>query len=297
MLEKDNQIKQLQIKLEKRNTEFERMQMFAPQGTSSTLPSPVQSMASFTQTTPIKLRTKLNKEIQVDTVVAEAASERQRADKRMKALVDSVKEKENIISNLEMINDRLKGSCQNEMKLRSEIECCNNKLKESYRNEMKLKSEIEICNDKLRKFSQNEIILKSEIEHCNRLLASKDEIINTLESKIKDLESSLNVYESESSIDAEKRATNDELIALHISEMRKLKEELELSIKNNDELRLQLENRLSMIEKDAQNLKDPNLRINLIRDNDILRTQSNERQNVILRQKTSIEKLMSERKR
>ena len=297
MLEKDNQIKQLQIKLEKRNTEFERMQMFVPQGTSSTLPSPVQSMASFTQTTPIKLRTKLNKEIQVDTFVAEAASERQRADKRIKALADSVNEKEKIISNLEMVNDRLKGSYQNENRLKSEIECCNDKLKESYQNEMRLKSEIEICNDRVKNSSQNEIKLKSEIESCNRLLVSKDEIINTLESKIKDLESSLNVYENESSVDAEKRATNNELIALHISEMRKLKEELELSIKNNDELRLQLENRLSMIEKDAQNLKDPNLRINLIRDNDILRTQSNERQNVILRQKTSIEKLMSERKR
>lgn len=47
-----------------------------------------------------------------------------------------------------------------------------------------------------------------------------------------------------------------------------------------------------MVERDAENIRDPALRPSVIRDNDILRTQTIERHNVIVKQKSKIEQLV-----
>ncbi|XP_065068797.1 myomegalin-like isoform X3 [Rhopilema esculentum] len=253
-LEKDNQIQQLRIKLEQRNLEFERMQTFAPKETSSTVASPIQSIAHFTQTTPIKAISLSSKEIQVDTIALRAAIEKKQLEEKLTALIDELNSKEVVIKDLEKKNEKFREAFESEIKLKSEI------------NNMKL------------------------------LLESKESVISGLELKIKDLEVNLTAQMNESFLDAEKKATNDELIALHISEMRKLKSELELSIKNNNELKSQLEHRLNMIEQDAKKLKDPQLRLSLVRDNDLLRTQSIERQNAVLKHQTTIDRLVAERK-
>ena len=66
---------------------------------------------------------------------------------------------------------------------------------------------------------------------------------------------------------------NNNLIALHIAEMRELRKELEQSINNNNALRDHLEHRLSEAEKEAEKLKDPNVRVTLLRENDNLRAK------------------------
>lgn len=61
------------------------------------------------------------------------------------------------------------------------------------------------------------------------------------------------------------------LIAAHIQEMRALRIQLEETIKNNNSLKAQLEDRLCKIENDARQLHDPSLRVSLVRENDELR--------------------------
>ena len=61
------------------------------------------------------------------------------------------------------------------------------------------------------------------------------------------------------------------LIAMHIREMRELKQQLEETRLNNDALRRQLEERLTQVERDARMLNQPGMNVNLIRDNDRMR--------------------------
>ena len=141
------------------------------------------------------------------------------------------------------------------------------------------------------------VSMKAEILELNATVGNKDLTIRELEMRMKELEATLSTKDSQSSEDAEKKSANDELIALHISEMQKLKKELELSIRNNENLKSQLEHRLSMVEKDAEKIKDPRLRVNVIRDNDLLRSQSIERQNAVARLQGVIDQLMAEKNR
>ena len=53
--------------------------------------------------------------------------------------------------------------------------------------------------------------------------------------------------------------------------MRALRIQLEETIKNNNSLKAQLEDRLCKIENDARQLHDPSLRVSLVRENDELR--------------------------
>ena len=71
----------------------------------------------------------------------------------------------------------------------------------------------------------------------------------------------------------EDSSNSNNLIALHIAEMRELRKELEQSIRNNDALRSHLEHRLSEAEKEAEQMKDPHARVSLIRENDRLRAK------------------------
>ena len=143
----------------------------------------------------------------------------------------------------------------------------------------------------------NVVNIKLEITDLKASIEKKDLLINNLEMKVLELEEKISNEDVKREINSEKKAANDELIALHISEMQKLKKELELSIKNNDELKSQLELRMLMIEKDATNIKDPKLRVNIIRDNDILRSQSIERQNAVSRLQAVVDQLLAEKKR
>ena len=236
--------------------EFERMQMFAPQETSSTVTSPIQSFTNFTQTTPRKQILKIHKEIQVDTVVAKALAERQKLGEKVNSLEMKLKEKERAIENVKQEHETEKD--------------------ETFRSIVNMKSEI--------------VELKAMLENKNLL-------INSLEAKINELEETISAKDVETQSGFEKKTANDDLIALHISEMQKLKKELELSIKNNEELKTQLEHRLSMIEKDAEKIKDPKLRVNIIRDNDLLRSQSIERQNAVARLQSVIDQLVAEKKK
>ena len=236
--------------------EFERMQMFAPQETSSTVTSPIQSFTNFTQTTPRKQILKIHKEIQVDTVVAKALAERQKLGEKVNSLEMKLKEKERAIENVKQEHETEKD--------------------ETFRS---------IVN------------MKSEIVELTAMLENKNLLINSLEAKINELEETISAKDFETQSGFEKKTANDDLIALHISEMQKLKKELELSIKNNEELKTQLEHRLSMIEKDAEKIKDPKLRVNIIRDNDLLRSQSIERQNAVARLQSVIDQLVAEKKK
>lgn len=79
--------------------------------------------------------------------------------------------------------------------------------------------------------------------------------------------------EKEEKSEEDGKDTHSNLIALHISEMRELRRELEQSILNNNALRDHLEHRLSEAEKEAEKLKDPNVRVSLLRENDSLRAK------------------------
>ena len=242
--------------LEKKSIETERMQLFAPQETSSTVTSPIQTAKRFTQTTPTKHVLMFHKEVQVDTIVAKSEAEVQQLGEKLRFAERVVKEKDTVIG---------------ELKARSERE-----KQEIYCNTMNMKSEI--------------IDLKTSIE-------KKDLVIGNLEMKVLELEGTISDRETMRDNELERKASNEELVALHISEMQKLKKELELSIKNNDELKSQLEHRLLMIEKDAAKIKDPKLRANIIRDNDLLRSQSIDRQNAVARMQVVIDQLVAEKKR
>ena len=139
--------------------------------------------------------------------------------------------------------------------------------------------------------------MKLEITDLKASIEKKDLLISNLRKKVLELEAKISTEYVKREIDSDKKAANDELIALHISEMQKLKKELELSIKNNDELKSQLELRMLMIEKDATNIKDPKFRVNIIRDNDLLRSQSIERQNAVSRLQAVVDQLLAEKKR
>jgi len=255
ILDKNNQIKELRIMLEKKDIETERMQLFVPQETSSTVTSPIQTTKRFTQTTPTKHVLMFHKEVQVDTIVAKSQAEVQQLGEKLRFAERVLKEKDTVIG---------------ELKARSERE-----KQEIYCNTMNMKSEI--------------IDLKTSIE-------KKDLVIGSLEMKVVELEGTISDRETMRDNELEKKASNEELVALHISEMQKLKKELELSIKNNDELKSQLEHRLLMIEKDASKIKDPKLRANIIRDNDLLRSQSIDRQNAVSRMQAVIDQLVAEKK-
>ncbi len=82
----------------------------------------------------------------------------------------------------------------------------------------------------------------------------------------------------------------DNLIAMHIAEMRELRRELEQSIRNNDALRTQLEHRLSQAEKEAAQFKDPQMRASLLRENDNLRARIHEKETKIKNLETALEK-------
>ena len=256
VLEKDNRIKELKITLDKRNTEIERMQTFAPQETSSAVSSPIQTTMRFTQTTPIKQVSRLHKEIQVDTIVAKYQAERKQLGEKIGFIERALKEKEVLIDNLERKNEKEKQD-----------------------------------------ILSNAVNMKSEITELKASIEKKDSLINSLEMKVFELEGTISDKDVERGRDLEKKTASDELIALHISEMQKLKRELELSIKNNEELKSELENRLLMIERDAERIKDPNLRVNIIRDNDHLRSQSIEKQNAVSRLQTVVNQLVAEKKR
>lgn len=88
---------------------------------------------------------------------------------------------------------------------------------------------------------------------------------------------------------------NNSLIAMHIKEMRELRKQLEETIRNNDALRHQLEERLSQIEHDATMINDPELRVSLIRDNDAMRIKLNEHSAAQKRMKQHIDELMTEK--
>ena len=76
---------------------------------------------------------------------------------------------------------------------------------------------------------------------------------------------------SDSSYDHHQQDEDSSLIAMHIREMRELKKQLEETRLNNDALRRQLEERLAQVERDARMLNEPNMEVNLIRDNDRMR--------------------------
>ena len=157
-------------------------------------------------------------------------------------------------------------------------------------------SSMEQTTKKLRESSEPESSLRLETITLQHTLLKKDEEIRNLKSKLRDPRGFPADSRSESSPTGQK-ATNEDLIALHISEMRELKKGLELSIKDNDALRSQLEHRLQMVERDAENIRDPALRPSVIRDNDILRTQTIERHNVIVKQKSKIEQLVLDKQK
>ncbi len=255
--------------LESTRLDFEQMQKFAPQETSSALNSPLSSISAFTQTTPSKVKSKRNQETQIDTYATQIAAEKRELLQRINVFRETLKSKEETIVSLEK-KAQENDAAQSEQKR-----------------------------------------LQLEVEKLCKSLTDKQSLIQSLESKIKNLEESRSSFmptESETQTTRgfsdsqdprriDKNSTNNDLIALHISEMRELKKELELSIRNNDALRSQLEHRLQMVERDAEYIKDPQLRVHVIRDNDILRTQSIERQNIVTRQKAKIDELLKEKQK
>ena len=97
---------------------------------------------------------------------------------------------------------------------------------------------------------------------------------------------------------AQKKDEDDNsLIAMHIQEMRELRKQLEETIRNNDSLRSQLEDRLTQIEHDASMINDPQMRINLIRKNDEMRTKLAEKVASEKRMKLHVDELMKEKNR
>lgn len=245
------------MRLEKRNVEYERMQTFVPQETSSCVTSPLlDSISNFTQTTPRKQTLMLHKDIQVDTILAKSVAEKQQFAERLKQSENALRKKDVLLKEMEQEKEKQKD--------------------EAFRTVVNLKSEI--------------VELRTSLE-STELYSRKREV------KIKELEDELSRRNADVIKDKDEKSADDDLIALHIAEMQKLKRELELSLRNNEELKSQLEHRLSMIEKDAEKLKDPKLRPNIIRDNDMLRTQSIERKNAVARLQGVIDQLNAEKKR
>eukprot|EP00794_Sanderia_malayensis_P015801 gene15801-17394_t len=252
----------LQIKpkeFESTRLELNHLQRFAPQETSSALVSPLSSITAFTQTTP-RNKTYRNQESQADTT--QIAARTRETQKQIDSLKEQVKNKTEVINTLEQTIKSM-GSLREDY----------NMLQVEYK---RLKSSV-VEKDRLIESLQND--LKTSEEPQRSLMPTGIE--------------SSDRYSTSDGL--HEKQTNEELIALHIAEMRGLKKELELSIKNNDSLRAQLEHRLTMVERDAENIKDPQLRAHVIRDNDILRTQSMERQTVVKKQKSRIDELMKER--
>ena len=149
--------------------------------------------------------------------------------------------------------------------------------------EKQVQVDITNLNDQLVRLQKEVVVLK--------------EALNKRESYIHHLEKQVNTHTPNEAAGTDQRPSNESLIAQHIAEMRELRKQLEQSIKNNDALRAQLEYRLSQVEKEAEQMRDPHLRITLIRENDNLRTQLTEKQELIKKQKTTVDQLLKEKGR
>lgn len=125
-----------------------------------------------------------------------------------------------------------------------------------------------------------------EAQRKEALDNSMKEALQKRDAYIEALRKQLEFYKQEKAHSEQQKKTrndrdnsnNNNLIALHIAEMRELRKELEQSIRNNDALRSHLEYRLSEAEKEVEKFKDPNLRGSLLRENDNLRAQIAERE-------------------
>ena len=121
----------------------------------------------------------------------------------------------------------------------------------------------------------------AELEHVEGKESTMKEAIQKRDVYIEALKKQLEFYKEEKArFETERKRTseesstnNNDLIALHISEMRELRVELEQSISNNNALRDHLEHRLSEAEKEAEKIKDPSVRATLLRENDSLRAK------------------------
>ena len=125
-----------------------------------------------------------------------------------------------------------------------------------------------------------------EAQRKDALDSSMKEALQKRDAYIEALRKQIEFYKQEKAQTEQQKKTrngqdssnNNNLIALHIAEMRELRKELELSIRNNDALRAHLEYRLSEAEKEVDKFKDPNLRGSLLRENDSLRAQIAEKE-------------------
>lgn len=123
--------------------------------------------------------------------------------------------------------------------------------------------------------------LMSALESMTKREEFLKEALQKRDGHIESLKKELESYKEEKGrgeLASKKKADDDNsksnnLIALHISEMRELRKELEQSIQNNNALRDHLEHRLSEAEKEAEKLKDPKVRATLLRENDNLRAK------------------------
>ena len=104
-------------------------------------------------------------------------------------------------------------------------------------------------------------------------LQKRDNYIEALKKQLEFYKTEKGRSEMENKKSEDNISNKSDLIAMHISEMRELRRELEQSINNNNALRDHLEHRLSEAEKEAEKLKDPNIRASILRENDSLRAK------------------------
>ena len=117
-------------------------------------------------------------------------------------------------------------------------------------------------------------IMENKEKVMREALQKRDSYIEALRKQLEFYKSEKARFELElKRYSEDNSSSNSDLIALHISEMRELRRELEQTISNNNALRDHLEHRLSEAEKEAEKLKDPNVRVSLLRENDSLRAK------------------------
>ena len=104
-------------------------------------------------------------------------------------------------------------------------------------------------------------------------LQKRDNYIEALKKQLEFYKTEKDRSEMENKSLEDNISKRSDLIAMHISEMRELRRELQQSINKNNALRDHLEHRLSEAEKEVEKLKDPNIRASILRENDSLRAK------------------------
>ncbi|XP_057317112.1 myomegalin-like isoform X2 [Hydractinia symbiolongicarpus] len=201
-------------------------------------------------------------------------------------------------THLDSLNVEMKSSCNNVHKLKNELldlkeskKQLESLLKDLQHAESDAKQKLSITKEENMEKEKRIALLTFQIEKLEKRLESVSPIHTSSQQNI-----ALSSDAFTQTIPEKPTQMDDNsLIAMHIKEMRELRKQLEETIRNNDALRHQLEERLSQIEHDATMINDPELRVSLIRDNDAMRIKLNEHTAAQKRMKQHIDELMTEK--